>query len=381
MHLAGFKFYGELSAMTIQRQYSLPNCKLILQGLSDTGGTNLSPGQVLSILMSAECHINGQEPPLTGGRDFFESLVRQVSSYAQEFLSGISSPRHHSESQELLQLNKIDVNLHRLTLFDGNVSGGNIADQKPGRIIDLTTVQLFDLVEAIDQFFADSLTLPDFSLAVRPISRRQAKSGEPVAQKVLPAAVGMSGLAVAALALFFVPIPEVQRPKDPQPQSNESVGNLETSPTSTSESPLNPTPKPEALDSSAESTAIDDSDQIGASEERLAEENLESFLTTSSEITDPAEIEKLQNLLSATIDDAWKIEISADLIYRVTVAADGSIIGYKPINPAAADEVDKTPLPNLLNQQAVAGDNSQSTAEFKVLFSEQGFLEVEPWQI
>ncbi len=379
MHLAGFKFYGELSAMTIQRQYSLPNCKLILQGLSDTGGTNLTPGQVLSILMSAECHIHGQEPPLTGGRDFFESLVRQVSSYAQEFLSGISSPRHHSETQELLQLHNIDVNLHRLTLFDGNVSGGNIADREPGRIIDLTTVQLFDLVEAIDQFFADSLTLPDFSLAVRPVSRRQAKSGEPVAQKVLPAAVGMSGLAVAALALFFVPIPEVQRPREPQPQSNESVGNLETSPTSTSEPGLNPTPKPEGLDSSPESTAIDDSDQIDASEERLPAENLESSLTSSSEITEPAEIEKLQNLLSATIDDAWKIEISTDLIYRVTVAADGSIIGYKPINPAAADEVDKTPLPNLLNRQAVAGDNSQSTAEFKVLFSEQGFLEVEPW--
>ncbi|MGD1805109.1 DUF4335 domain-containing protein [Dapis sp. BLCC M126] len=359
--------------MTIQRQYSLPNCKLILQGLSDTGGTNLSPGQVLSILMSAECHIHGQEPPLTGGRDFFESLVRQVSSYAQEFLSGISSPRHHTESQELLHLHKIDVNLHRLTLFDGNVSGGNIADQKPGRIIDLTTVQLFDLVEAIDQFFADSLTLPDFSLAVRPVSRRQAKSGEPVAQKVLPAAVGMSGLAIAALALFFVPIPEVQRPREPQPESNESVGNLEPSPISTSEPGLNPTPTSEGLDSSPESTTID------SSEERLSEENVESSLTTSSEITDPAEIEKLQNLLSTTIDDAWKIEISGDLIYRVTVAADGSIIGYKPINPAAADEVDKTPLPDLLNRQIVAGDNSQSTAEFKVLFSEQGFLEVEPW--
>ena len=52
--------------MTIKRQYSLPHCKLILQGLSDTGGTpNLNPGQVLSILMSAECHIHGQESPLT----------------------------------------------------------------------------------------------------------------------------------------------------------------------------------------------------------------------------------------------------------------------------------------------------------------------------
>ncbi len=368
--------------MTIQRQYSLPNCKLILQGLSDTGGTpNLSPGQVLSILMSAECHIHGQERPLTGGRDFFESLVRQVSSYAQEFLSGISSPRHDSESQELLQLQKIDVNLHRLTVSDGNVSGGNVTDKQPERIIDLTTVQLFDLVEAVDQFFADSLTLPDFSLAVRPVSRRQAKSGEPVAQKVLPAAVGMSGLAVAALALFLIPIPEVQRPKEPQPQSNESAGNLETSPTSTSEPGLNPTPTPGSLDFSPESTAIDDSDRIDASEERLAEENLKSSLTTSSEITAPAEIEKLQNLLSAKINDAWTIEIKEDLIYRVTVAADGSIIGYKPINPAAADEVDKTPLPDLLNRQAVGGDNSQSTAEFKVLFTEKGFLEVEPWQI
>ncbi|NEQ41361.1 MAG: DUF4335 domain-containing protein [Okeania sp. SIO3I5] len=357
--------------MTIKRQYSLPNCKLILQGLSDTGGTNLSSGQVLSILMSAECHINGQAPPLTGGRDFFESLVRQVSSYAQEFLSGISYSRHHSDTQELLHLKKIDVNLHRLTLSDGNDSPGK--DQKPERIIDLTTVELFDLVEAIDQFFADSLTLPDFSLAVGPVSRKQANSGEPMAQKVLPAAVGMSGLAIAALALFFVPIPEVQRPREPQPQSNESVGNLETTPTGTPEPGFNPTPTPESSDSSPKSTTID------SSEERLSEENLESSLTTSSEITNPTEIEKLQNLLSEKINDTWKTKINTDLMYRVTVAADGSIIGYKPISPAAADDVDKTPLPNLLDQEAVNGDDNQSTAEFRVLFTKQGSLEVEPW--
>ena len=340
--------------MTIKRQYSLPHCKLILQGLSDTGGTpNLNPGQVLSILMSAECHIHGQESPLTGGRDFFESLVRQVSSYTQELLSGISYPRHHSETQELLHLQKIDANLHRLTLSNRDVSHGK--DQKPERVIDLTTVELFDLVEAIDQFSADSLTLPDFSLPLRPVSRKRANSGEPIAPKVIPAAVGISGLAIEALALFFVPIPEVQRPRNPQPESNESAGNLETSPTSTPEPGFNPTPTPESSESSPESIVVDLS------------------------ITDATEIEKLRNFLSKKISKNWTMKIDTDLIYRVKVTADGTIIGYKPINSTAADEVNKVPLPDLLNQQAVSGDQNQPTTEFRVLFTKQGLVEVEPW--
>lgn len=362
--------------MTIQRQYSLPNCKLILQGLSETGSPNLSQGQVLSILTNAECHIQGQEPSLTGGRDFFESLVRQVSSYAQEFLSGVSLPRHQSESQELVHLQRIDTNLHRLTVSDGNVQ-----EQKPGITVDLNTVQLFDLVEAVDQFFADSLTLPGFSLAVRPVSRKDAKLGEPVAQKVIPAAVGMSGLALASLALFFVPIPEVQRPKDPQPQSNESIDNIETSPNSTSEPGFNPTPTPEGLDSSPDATinSSNEVDGVDTSEETLTEENSETSLTTSSQITDQAEIQRLENLLLEKINNAWTIPINEALVYRVTVASDGSIIGYKPINPAAADEVDKTSLPDLLDKQASGEENNQSIVEFKVLFQENGTLEIEPW--
>ncbi|MGB3509928.1 MAG: DUF4335 domain-containing protein [Microcoleaceae cyanobacterium] len=375
--------------MTIQRQYSLPNCKLILQGLSETGGApNLSKGQVLSMLMSAECHINGQEPPLTGGRDFFESLVIQVSSYAQEFLSGISSSRHqkvrgsvgeHSHP-DLVQLENIGVNLHRLTVSDEAVSSGTGTDRKPGRIIDLSTVQLFDLVEAVDQFFADSLTLPDLSLKIRPISRKQAKVGEPVAKQAIPAAVGMSGLALAALALFFVPIPEVER-IEPKPQTNEDISGVETSPTSTSEPGLNPTPTPESVDSSIEST-MTDSPEVGtvdSTEETLTGDNLEPSLNTAEKITDSADISQLQDELRGKINDAWKQEINKDLIYRVTVASDGSIIGYKPISPEAADEVDKTPLPDLLNRQAVSEDNNQSITEFKVLFQENGILKVEPW--
>ncbi len=373
--------------MTIQRQYSLPNCKLILQGLNEGGGfPNLSKGQVLSILMSAECHIYGQEPALTGGRDFFESLVTQVSRYAQEFLSEISapnrSPRGGEDSRlDIVHLEKIGVNLHRLTVSDQEVSGGTTTVKKPARVIDLSTVQLFDLVEAVDQFFADSLTLPDLSFKVRPVSRKQAKGGEQVANQAIPAGVGMTGLMLAALALFFVPIPEVERPREPKPEENESISSLETSPTSTSELGLNPTPRPESVDSSEES-AMSDSPELGtveSAEETLTGENLQPSLSNREKITDQAEISQLQNLLQEKINVAWIQEIEEDIIYRVTVTSDGSIIGYKPINPEAADGVDKTPLPDLLNRQAVGEDNNQSVAEFKVLFQNNGLLEVEPW--
>ena len=72
--------------MTIRRQYSLPNCTLVLEGLSDgSAASQLDLRPVLSILMSAECYVTGLGEPLSGGREFFESLVRAVSSYAQEF--------------------------------------------------------------------------------------------------------------------------------------------------------------------------------------------------------------------------------------------------------------------------------------------------------
>ncbi|WP_052128638.1 DUF4335 domain-containing protein [Neosynechococcus sphagnicola] len=59
--------------MTIQRQYSLPNCTLILQGLADIGGglngTDVRP--VMSVLLNAECRLVGQpRPPGTGAGSF-----------------------------------------------------------------------------------------------------------------------------------------------------------------------------------------------------------------------------------------------------------------------------------------------------------------------
>lgn len=220
--------------MTIQRKYMLPNCTLILEGLSVATGTQSTDVRpVLSMLVNAECYFPTSKQPLTGGRDFFESLAQAVSGYAQEFLSKVHHPEAHKNEPGAVQLHKIDNNRHRLI-----VQSENRQEE-----IDLTTVQLFDLVEAVDQFFADSQTLPDLSLQLSPVSKRYAGSKQPLVKQAVPATVGVSSLALAAIAFFFVPIPQVQRPEEPKPQSTSGQSNNLPIRGSGAEQP-NPTPPP-----------------------------------------------------------------------------------------------------------------------------------------
>ena len=230
--------------MNIQRLYSLPNCKLIVEGLSnanDTSPTEARP--LLSMLVNVECHLAGTDRPLTGGRDFFESLVTAVSAYAQEFLSKVHHPLAHRQLPGLVQLHKVDDNWHRLTVRpELEAQGSNIGESpnQPPIQIDLTTVQLFDLVEAVDQFFADSQTLPELSPRLSPISKRFVTSSQIVAKQALPTAVGISSLALAAIAFFFIPVPT----KIPQPHPQSNPTRSSTNP-STRTSPISqPTKSP-----------------------------------------------------------------------------------------------------------------------------------------
>ncbi len=215
--------------MTIRRQYSLPNCTLVLEGLSDEAATadSMDERPLMSILVNSECHFVGSNQNLSGGRVFFENLVKAVSAYAQEFLSGLRHPIETEGGSDLVHLERVDKkNLHRL-------SWQPAADNQEQRVeIELTTVQLFDLVEAVDQFFADRRTLPDLSLELQPVSRRYRQVEEPLVQRATPAALGITSLAIAAIAFFFVPVPEVREP-EPVQQSNPS----ETNP-NTTESPV-----------------------------------------------------------------------------------------------------------------------------------------------
>jgi len=353
--------------MTIQRLYSLPNCRLVLEGLSGNGPTGQGdPRPVLSVLMSAECHFQGKGEPLTGGREFFESLVRAVSSYAQEFLSGVPTPLNHNGQAALVHLRKIHGDLHRLTFEEKTEAAPDAEAKMPlEKNIDLTTVQLFDLVEAVDQFFADPLALPDLSVNLKPVSKREVTSTEPVAKRALPVGIGVSGFALAAIAFFLLPIPEVRRPTEPGLETEaEGSESVEGSPISNPEEPL--------LEPSPETT-----EELFSPEVPPAE-NLEESLGTTSKITEPEKIEELRVELFARIDDSWTEPISSDLSYRVQVAEDGAIVGYKPINPESEELVARTPLPNLLYKPADGRATNEPIAEFKVEFTSDGTLKVNP---
>lgn len=390
--------------MTIRRQYSLPNCTLILEGLSDaTPSTALLDARpILSILMSAECQFAGHAQPLTGGRDFFDSLVRVVSSYAQEFLSGVPSPASLNDPLSLVKLHRINENLHRLIVESPDTGHRFGPTDKPKLPIqlDLTTVQLFDLVEAMDQFFADSRTLPDLSLQLAPVPRRYAKSTEPVAKRALPMAVGVSSLALAAMAFFLVPVPDVQRPKDPAPQPNASSGNLATptpngsgTPNPNGTPPVNPTPattpSPDGTATGANSTPSPNASPTASvsptatpspTASPISAEDLKASQTTAVKITDSAEVEQLKAKLFEQIDQAWKNTpaLEKPLTYRVSVGKDGAVVGYKPVSPESADDR-QTPLPNLLYKPVGSRPLGEPLADFRVVFTPSGALQVSPW--
>lgn len=359
--------------MTIIRQYSLPNCKLILHGLSSPTDNTSETRPRLSLLMNAECHFVGYPQPIVGGKEFFECLLQQVNQYAQEFLSGVSHPPSANTAAEvpMVELRRLDSNLHRLIVRNTPVDGDSQMKTDPTSPVelDLTTVQLFDLVEAVDQFLADSGTLPELSLQLKAIPKRYTKPEQSVAQRAIPAAVGVSGLAIAAIALFALPVPELRRPLEPNPQES-----TETQPPSETEGP------PSAEQSPPQGVNTDPDGENLTVGEPAATIPLQPNLVSPPSIDDPQEIERLQQQLFAQVNQAWVTPISRTLTYRVTVASDGTIIDYEAVDDVTPEEEAPIPLSELRFQQ-VGPDPAEPQADMMVIFNHPGGpLEVRPWQ-
>ncbi|GAA6621175.1 DUF4335 domain-containing protein [Scytonema sp. NUACC26] len=401
--------------MNIQRKYSLPNCTLLLEGLSDaTRAAHLQELRPeLSILVNAECYISGYTKPVSGGREFFESFVRVVSAYAQEFLSNIPHPQAHDSESELVQLQKVSRDRHRLVVHSENASQATSANShnQHATEIDLNTVQLFDLVEAIDQFFADSQTLPELSLKVQPIARRYGNFSQALVKQAVPAGIGVTSLAAAAVAFSIFPVPEVRTPQQNNTQSTSnttsptnSVASPTVAPTPTPNEPIaasptfTPTPAPTTtagaptpapLAASVNPTTPTPTPTVPTATANPTPnptevKDLEALLNTVPEITDASVLRALQRQVYNQINPEWsnRSALTQDSVFRVGVAGDGSLVGYKAVNKASNDTVANTPLPKLLYNPAGSRGPiaNEPIAQFKVVFTNRGILEISPWR-
>ena len=61
--------------------------------------------------------------------------------------------------------------------------------------------------------------------------------------------------------------------------------------------------------------------------------------------------------------------------YRVRIKEDGTIIGYQSVSENAAEAIDETPLPELVE----SGDKDAPPLDYRVVFTERGVVEVSPW--
>ncbi|MGF1538935.1 MAG: DUF4335 domain-containing protein [Pleurocapsa sp.] len=197
--------------MSIKRQYSQPNCVLVLEGLEDTSEAEVDilDGQSpMSILVNAECNFISCDRTLSGGSIFLENLSQAVNAYAQSLLSGLPHPQPASQEYPQIRLEKTPNNhLHRLTVETEPNSG------ESQQIIDLTTVEFFDLVDALDQLYSDRSTLPHLSLELQALNKRYRTPEQPLVERATPAVVGFVSLALVSAVLFLIPPPPVPEPE------------------------------------------------------------------------------------------------------------------------------------------------------------------------
>lgn len=342
--------------MTIQRQYQLPNCSLILDGLS----IDPTPGneEIMSLLVNAECRISGLERSLNGGYNFFSALVRAVSQYSQEVLSGFAHPQVAEDEPLLVHINPGEGPYHHLVIQPEVADLGGASD---GRAIDikLSAVQLFDLSEAVDQFFDDRQTLPELVPMLAPLPRRFVRADEPLSDRLLPAALGVGSLVAATMAIGLLPIPELRNP------NADITGTAEPAEVVASGTEGNQS-NPSELDSG-----------------NIAAVNASSPIWEESpRIEDEATLASLQSDLQS------KLELNAEpegtfvqpASYQVAVNEAGEVLGYKFNDETAAKLVDKTPLPRLARNNADKAEiEGQAIAQYEVTFDSDS-IAVMPWQ-
>jgi hypothetical protein len=238
--------------MPILRQYSLPNCVLRLEGLSDAESSSGGAHPKLQVLTRLECNFEKEKQTLIGGRELLESLVQATNTCAQTIISGLPSSQNGAASKTGVQLNASQPGWFELKVPASLLS--ERADASLRDVVDpafegiqlrLSSVQIFDLMEALDQLLSDQQTLPDLQVPARSRSRKEVQSEHSTTQQTAPFAMGAISMVVAAAALYFVPVPQVPVPTEAETPSLTQPSSPSVSPAPTAtppEPPSQPSP-------------------------------------------------------------------------------------------------------------------------------------------
>ncbi len=361
--------------MTVQRQYTLPNCSLMVEGLS--GGNDIDPLAPLTVVLNTEFTFPGITDTLSGGREFLDALAKTVSRYAQSLLSGVAHPMPEDMTDDHPVVLKPGENQrHQLIANVTDNTGGSIR-----KTLTLSTVQIFDLMEAVDQLLADTQTLPDMTLQLSSLHRRHVRPVEPAAKRAVPPAVGLSALAASAALLFVVPVPDVETRLEEQAEQN--LSSLVEEETSTPVTPTGEPPStdsPDALESAPDVAAIDQDEEASEADAGAAGVAL-NRLSDAPEITDPDAIAQLEAQVEDTLGGALPetIPFEESLVYRVAVSESGDLLGFKYENDAALENIDNTPLPDLTFVPVDVDEAiEEPVVQFRVTFEPDGEVDVEP---
>jgi hypothetical protein len=382
--------------LNIRRQYSLPNCIITLDGLDATGGLGEGDRRpCLSVLLNAELKFPAAGQAFQCDREFFETFARTVSFYAQFLLSGVRSPHLPPPSPAAsalppVQLVPLPNDRHRLTVQPPHLEEGT---RPPLPVeVDLSVIELFDLVETLDQFYGDDRTLPDVQLYLEPVPKlASGKAGAPN-QQIVPAIAGISAVALVAGAMLLPPVPQVQQPRDRVREQIEGDGEQNGSPTAPANGDAapnaGPTPRPEPTVTPLESSPVPTptvSPEVSPEATPEASPSPEgSPAQTSGEprsIADPAQLLALSTSLRSQILGAWGDRDALDnaAAFDVSVGEDGAIIGYRPVDGTEASAAGDTPLSSLLFRPATPEPAPrEALGAFRVVFRPGGVLEVSP---
>jgi hypothetical protein len=369
--------------MTIRRQYSLPNCTLILDGLSDgTNAVTHDSRPLMSSLFNAECHFVGCEQHLFGGRDFLTSLVTTVSNYAQEFLSGISHPLRSSSVNTLGSPNNLvslvrgdRENVHQLAaILESDARQGTAIDAAPTQV-NLSTVQLFDLVEAIDQFLADKRTLPDIMIPLQPISKALA---QPImTTQAVPVGLGLASLVVASLVGYALPNQQISAPKAPTPVVAPITPKAGTTAPSPVPSSSNPSPTTAAPAPAVSPNPVNSSTPIvpAPATSTSPSPTSSSLPSKTGQLNGATQIGFLERQLQHDLNNNWqnRTQIKQAASFQVNVNQDGKIVSFEVSDKT--NQTSLTPLPKLATNDQ---NPNQAIGNFNVIFTPAGTIEVKP---